>query len=75
MIKRTLFLCILAVAAAFAANAQHWLVYETFTVGGGDTSRTNVAVNENMVVISSADQEEANHIPGIAKHIIYIFYP
>ena len=61
--------------ATFAANAQHWLVYETFTVGGGDTSRTNVAVNQDMVVISSADPEEANPIPGIAKHITYIYYP
>ena len=51
MIKRTLILVIVATMATFAANAQHWLVYETFTVGGGDTSRTNVAVNQDMVVI------------------------
>ena len=77
MIKRTLFLCILAVAAAFAANAQRWLIYETFTVGGsGDTSRTLVATspNQNMALISSLDPEEANPIPGIAKHFTYIDY-
>ena len=77
MIKRTLLLLFVAVTAAFTVNAQYWLTYETFTVGGsGDTSRTLVATspNQNAALISSADPEEANPIPGIAKHFTYIDY-
>ena len=75
MIKRTLLLCILAVAATFAANAQYRLLYESFAVGGsGDTSRTLVSVSGDQLCISSADLEEANPIPGIAKHFTYIDY-
>ena len=74
--KSPLFLAIIMLAV-FTANAQYWLTYETFTVGGsGDTSRTLVATspNQNAALISSADPEEANPIPGIAKHFTYIDY-
>ena len=61
--------------AAISANAQHRLIYESFTIGGsGDTSRTEVIVSQNCLRISSADPEEANPIPGIAKHFTYIDY-
>ena len=65
-----------AMVAVFAANAQRWLIYETFSDGSSDTSRTLVATspNQNAALISSADPEEANPIPGIAKHFTYIDY-
>ena len=77
MAKKTLLLLAIVMIATFTANAQYWLTYETFTVGGsGDTSRTLVATspNQNAALISSADPEEANPIPGIAKHFTYIDY-
>ena len=62
--------------AVFAANAQRWLIYETFSDGSSDTSRTLVATspNQNAALISSFDPEEANPIPGVAKHFTYIDY-
>ena len=77
MAKKTLLLLAIVMIATFTANAQYWLTYETFTVGGsGDTSRTLVATspNQNAALINSADPEEANPIPGIAKHFTYIDY-
>ncbi|MBP5496595.1 MAG: glpgli family protein [Bacteroidales bacterium] len=75
MIKRTLLLIIVATVAAFAANAQYRLLYESFAVGSnGDTSRTLVTVAGDQLCIASADPEEANPIPGIAKHFTYIDY-
>lgn len=75
MIKRTLLLVIVAAMSAFAANAQYRLLYESFAVGGnGDTSRTMVTVAGDQLRIASADPEEANPIPGIAKHFTYIDY-
>jgi hypothetical protein len=75
MIKRTLLLLLTIVTVAFAANAQYRLLYESFAVGGsGDTSRTLVRVSGDQLCISSADPEEANPIPGIAKHFTYIDY-
>ena len=72
MMKRTLTLIVAAMLAAFAANAQYRLLYESFSDGGGDTSRTLVTVAGDQLRISSADPEEPNPIPGIAKHITFI---
>ena len=76
MIKRTLLILAAAILVVFAADAQRWLIYETFSDGSPDTSRTLVATspNQNAALISSADPEEANPIPGIAKHFTYIDY-
>ena len=75
MIKRTLLIFLAVLTTVFAANAQYRLLYESFAVGGsGDTSRTEVMVMPDFLRISSADPEEANPIPGIAKHITYIDY-
>ena len=75
MIKRTLFLFIAAIMAVLTLNAQYRLLYASYTVGGnGDTSRTLVTVAGDQLSIASADPEEANPIPGIAKHITYIDY-
>ena len=69
--KRTLTLIVAAMLAAFTANAQYQLLYESFS-DGGDTSHTMVTVADDQLRIASADPEEANPIPGIAKHITYI---
>ena len=72
MIKRTIFLTVAVIMAVFTASAQYQLIYETFSDGSGDTSRTLVTVAGEQLRIASADPEESNPIPGIAKHITYI---
>ena len=72
MIKRTIFLTVAVIMAVFTASAQYQLIYETFSDGSGDTSRTLVTVAGEQLRIASADPEEPNPIPGIAKHITYI---
>ena len=75
MIKRTLLLLFAAVTAAFAANAQYRLIYNSYAVdAGGDTSHTEVLAVQNCLRIASADPAEENPIPGIAQHITYIDY-
>ena len=75
MIKRTLLLLFAAVTAAFAANAQYRLIYNSYAVdAGGDTSHTEVLAVQNCLRIASADPAEDNPIPGIAQHITYIDY-
>ena len=75
MTKRTLLLFIAVMMAAYTATAQYSLLYESFAVGGnGDTSRTLVTVSGDQLRIASADPEETNPIPGIAKHFTYIDY-
>ena len=75
MIKRTLLLLFAAVTAAFVANAQYRLIYNSYAVdAGGDTSHTEVLAAQNCLRIASADPTEENPIPGIAQHITYIDY-
>ena len=75
MSKRTFTLIVAAMLAAFTADAQYRLLYESFSDGNGDTSRTAVAVSRNNCLqINSADPAEENPIPGIAQHITYIDY-
>ncbi len=75
MIKRTLLVFTAAMMAFLMADAQYRLVYNSYSVGtGGDTSHTEVLAAQNCIRISSADPDEANPIPGIAKHITYIDY-
>ena len=69
---KKLFLAITMLAAAITANAQYRLLYESFSDGSGDTSRTLVTVAGDQLRIASADPEEPNPIPGIAKHFTYI---
>ena len=73
MLKRILPILTAIIMAFITLNAQYSLLYESFTVGGnGDTSRTLVTVAGDQLRITSADPEEPNPIPGIAKHITYI---
>ena len=72
MIKRAITLLAAVLMASFSVNAQYQLLYETFSDGSDDTSRTMVTVAGDQLRIASADPEEANPIPGIAKHITYI---
>ena len=69
---KNLLLTLITLAVAFTANAQQRLLYESFTDGSSDTSRTLVTVAGEQLRITSADPEEPNPIPGIAKHITYI---
>ena len=69
---KNLLLTLITLAVAFTANAQQRLLYESFTDGSSDTSRTLVTVNNDQLCIASANPEEPNPIPGIAKHYTYI---
>ena len=71
---KNLLLTLITLAVAFTANAQQRLLYESFTDGSSDTSRTLVTVNNDQLCIASANPEEPNPIPGIAKHYTYIDY-
>ena len=72
MIKRTFIFLVTVILTLCTANAQYRLLYESFTDGSGDTSRTIVTVSNDQLCISSANPEEPNPIPGIAKHYTYI---
>ena len=73
MTKKELLLLAIVMIATFTASAQYQLIYESFAIGGSeDTSRTAVTVSGEQLRIASADPEETNPIPGIAKHITYI---
>ena len=70
--KKKLFLAITMLAVAATVNAQYRLLYESFTDGSGDTSRILVTVAGDQLRIASANPEESNPIPGIAKHYTFI---
>ena len=73
MAKKIFLILAIIMLATLTASAQYRLLYESFTVGSdGDTSRTLVTVSGDQLCITSADPEEPNPIPGIAKHITYI---
>ncbi|MBO7444874.1 MAG: DUF4412 domain-containing protein [Bacteroidales bacterium] len=71
--KRIL-LITLVVVTSMVCEAQQRLIYESFTVGGQDTSRTEVLRSGDRLLIRSADAKPANSIPGVAISSTYIHY-
>ncbi|MBO7646954.1 MAG: DUF4412 domain-containing protein [Bacteroidales bacterium] len=71
--KRIL-LITLIVVTSFVCEAQQRLIYESFTIGGRDTSRTEVLRSGDRLLIRSADAKPANSIPGVAISSTYIHY-
>ena len=55
-------------------NAQHRLLYESFSVGGSDTSRTEVIQWGSHLKVLSADKPVEHPIPGSAQHYTFIDY-
>lgn len=70
--RKVLVLALLAVASYATLAQQNILKYESFSIGGSDTSHTQVLMDGYRSIVSSSDQESANPIPGTAKHITYI---
>lgn len=62
------------IICGFGANAQYRLLYESFSVGGTDTSRTEVFQTGNQIKIQSGDKPGEHPIPGTAKQFTYIDY-
>lgn len=71
--KALCFLTILAISLSIA-NAQTRLTYKSYSIGGTDTSYTEVLVKGSQAKIQSGDKPAENPIPGIAKHFTYIDY-
>ncbi|MBR4136212.1 MAG: DUF4412 domain-containing protein [Bacteroidales bacterium] len=71
--KRFILLAV-AFSLFITCHAQHRLLYESFSVGGQDTSHTEVVRLGDQLMIHSADAPPAHPIPGIAKSYTYVYY-
>lgn len=58
----------------FSAQSQQVLKYESFSIGGTDTSKTEVLRVGEQIRIQSGDAPVENPIPGMAMHFTYIDY-
>ncbi|MBO7629257.1 MAG: DUF4412 domain-containing protein [Bacteroidales bacterium] len=56
------------------ASAQYRLQYKSYSIGGSDTSRTEVLQKGKQIKIQSADKPVEHPIPGMAQHFTYIDY-
>lgn len=65
------FICLMGI---FSAQAQHRLLYNSFSRGSNDTTKTEVLQFGTRVKIQSADKPAEHPIPGSAKSYTYIDY-
>lgn len=56
------------------ASAQYRLQYKSYSIGGSDTSRTEVLQKGKQIKIQNGDKPVENPIPGMAQHFTYIDY-
>lgn len=56
------------------ASAQYRLQYKSYSIGGSDTTRTEVLQKGQQIKIQSADKPAEHPVPGMAKHFTYIDY-
>ena len=56
------------------ASAQYRLQYKSYSIGGNDTSRTEVLRAGTQLKIQSADKPTEHPVPGKATHFTYIDY-
>ena len=56
------------------ASAQYRLQYKSYSIGGNDTSRTEVLQKGKQIKIQNGDKPVQNPIPGMAQHFTYIDY-
>lgn len=67
-------LFVVILCGCLSVQAQHTLMYESFSIGGTDTSRTIVLQVGDQIKIASGDKPAKNPIPGVAQHFTYIDY-
>ncbi len=67
-------LTLLGLVGLFTAQAQYRLSYESFSIGGSDTTKTVVLQVDNRIKIESGDPPVGKPVPGIALHYTYIDY-
>ena len=65
---------ILTTCCLTTVSAQNRLLYQSYSIGGNDTSRTEVLRQSTQLKIQSADPKAANPIPGMAEHYTYLDY-
>lgn len=68
------FLVLVFILCSLSMQAQHVLTYESFYIGGTDTSRTIVQQVGDRLKIQSGDKSAAHPIPGTAENTTYIDY-
>lgn len=73
MIQKTLILIIITLTL-LVSNAQQCLTYESFSIGGTDTTKTKVWRVGDRLRLESGDAPIAHPIPGIATHYTYVDY-
>lgn len=74
MNKKLLTSFILISSFLVSANAQQRLMYESFSIGGNDTSKTEVLRVGDRIRIQSGDKPIEHPIPGMAQHFTYVDY-
>lgn len=72
--KRFLTVLTLIVLIITTSAQQNLLQYQSFGIGGSDTSLTEVTVSGSELMIHSANKKSDNPIPGTAKHSTFIDY-
>ena len=72
--KKFLFFYICIVLLLSSSMAQNRLLYQSYSIGGNDTSRTEVLQKGRQLRIQSADPKVANPVPGMAEHYTYLDY-
>lgn len=65
---------ILTTCCLTTVSAQNRLLYQSYSIGGNDTSRTEVLQKGRQLRIQSADPKVANPVPGMAEHYTYLDY-
>ena len=69
-----LLVSILITCCLTTISAQNRLLYQSYTIGGSDTSRTEVLRQGTQLKIQSADKPTEHPIPGMATHFTYLDY-
>ena len=72
--RHILLVSILITCCLTTISAQNRLLYQSYSIGGSDTSRTEVLQQGKQLKIQSADKPTDNPIPGKAEHYTYIDY-
>ena len=74
--KRTyiLLISILTTCCLTTVSAQNRLLYQSYSIGGNDTSRTEVLRQGTQLKIQSADKPTEHPVPGKATHYTYLDY-
>lgn len=71
---RKIFISLVLTLCLFTTNAQYRLQYESFSIGGSDTSRTIVLQSNDQLKILSGDKPQQNPIPGLSQQFTFLDY-